>query len=92
MNSRLLVFQQEFVEVFSLSSGEKLESISLSGIGAVDGHANLFCAQNQLLSLRYVGDRLNESEEVTDETVTIEAPTTFFGTFSFFSSCRNEFI
>jgi len=81
----LLVFSQEFIEVFSLSNGEKLENVSLHGVVAVDTIANLLCAHDHIYSLRYVGERINE--EITDENVVVDTPSNVFGN-SPFVFCR----
>jgi hypothetical protein len=70
--------------VFSLSNGTRLESISLRGIVSVDPYANLLCAHDLLYSLRYVGERLGGSEEVTDDNIIVDAPSTVFGNLVFF--------
>jgi len=76
MHSRLVVYNADFVEVFSLDDGEKLENIPLQAIAAVDAVANLLVARGIVYSLRYVGNAV--MDEISDESVLVDGGSSVF--------------
>lgn len=74
MKSRLLAFCSEYVEVYSLVNGKRLQIVSLHGISACEPHGNLVCANEKLMFL--LGSE-PDGDEIEEEVIYIEDEASF---------------
>jgi len=71
LNSCLILYHCEFVEIFSVANGKRLETIPTPNIGAASLSDNIFSSNEYLRSLRYIGSDIS-TEEFVDETSFID--------------------